>query len=363
MAQQTRANLASDQATNLADSSDITAAELRGEFTDLTDSALLREDIDTIAELNAIVADATIVTQGGALGTPSSGVATNLTGTASGLTAGTVTTNANLTGHVTSTGNAAVLGSFTVAQLNTALSDGTINTPEGTAVLSTGEGGGTKFLREDGDGTCSWQAVPGGITVTSGAGAPSSTPAAVGDIYVDTTADTTYNATGTASSADWTLNLDENSGTVLTDTAVATGDSIVFFDVDDSDNAKQRLVSSAITDLGIATLTASETLTNKTIDGQGNEIANYTARVLTSVSGVLTVAAHSGNILKTSGNVTVPTTAGFICTLIAGGSHTVTFNGTTSAAMGTGDVMSVIVESGTVIHAASTASADKVTFS
>ncbi len=29
--------------------------------------------------------------------------------------------------------------------------------PEGTAVLSTGEAGGTKFLREDGDGTSSWQ--------------------------------------------------------------------------------------------------------------------------------------------------------------------------------------------------------------
>ena len=28
---------------------------------------------------------------------------------------------------------------------------------EGTGIKSTGEGGGTKFLREDGDGTCSWQ--------------------------------------------------------------------------------------------------------------------------------------------------------------------------------------------------------------
>lgn len=46
------------------------------------------------------------VVNGGALGTPSSGVATNLTGTASGLTAGTVTTNANLTGPITSVGNA-----------------------------------------------------------------------------------------------------------------------------------------------------------------------------------------------------------------------------------------------------------------
>ncbi len=35
-------------------------------------------------------------------------------------------------------------------------------TPEGTAVLSTGEAGGTKFLREDGDGTCSWQTPAGG---------------------------------------------------------------------------------------------------------------------------------------------------------------------------------------------------------
>lgn len=38
----------------------------------------------------------------------------------------------------------------------------TIAAPEGTEVLSTGEAGGTKFLREDGDGTCSWQSIPGG---------------------------------------------------------------------------------------------------------------------------------------------------------------------------------------------------------
>ena len=41
--------------------------------------------------------------------------------------AATVTTNANLTGHITSVGNAASLGSFTVAQLSTALSDATIS--------------------------------------------------------------------------------------------------------------------------------------------------------------------------------------------------------------------------------------------
>lgn len=47
------------------------------------------------------------------LGTPTSGVATNLTGTAAGLTAGTVTTNANLTGPIVSTGNATAVASQT----------------------------------------------------------------------------------------------------------------------------------------------------------------------------------------------------------------------------------------------------------
>ncbi len=51
-----------------------------------------------------------------ALGTPASGVLTNCTGTAAGLTAGTalvVTTNANLTGPITSVGNATSIASQT----------------------------------------------------------------------------------------------------------------------------------------------------------------------------------------------------------------------------------------------------------
>lgn len=68
-----------------------------------------------------------------ALGTPASGVATNLTGTASGLTAGTVTTNANLTGAITSSGNATSLGSFSSANLLAALTD---ETGSGAAVFA-----------------------------------------------------------------------------------------------------------------------------------------------------------------------------------------------------------------------------------
>jgi len=98
-----------------------------------------------------------------ALGTPASGVMTNVTGTAASLTAGSCTTIPNLTGHITSTGNATVLGSFTVAQMNTALSDGTMGTgdllADGTVAM-TGDinldgnnidNGGVIFLKEQAD--------------------------------------------------------------------------------------------------------------------------------------------------------------------------------------------------------------------
>lgn len=53
-----------------------------------------------------------------------SGAGTGLTGTASGLTAGTVTTNANLTGDVTSSGNATTLASYMKAATVAGTQDG-----------------------------------------------------------------------------------------------------------------------------------------------------------------------------------------------------------------------------------------------
>jgi hypothetical protein len=71
-----------------------------------------------------------------ALGTPSALVGTNISGTGASFTAGTVTTNANLTGHITSTGNATVLGTaaFSSANLAGALTD---KTGTGVAVFAT----------------------------------------------------------------------------------------------------------------------------------------------------------------------------------------------------------------------------------
>ena len=57
----------------------------------------------------------------------------------------------------TITGLAALTASDVVEVV--ALSIFSATTVEGTALISTGETGGTKFLREDGDGTSSWQTV------------------------------------------------------------------------------------------------------------------------------------------------------------------------------------------------------------
>ena len=124
-----------------------------------------------------------------ALGTPASGVATNLTGTAASLTAGnatlaaTVTTNANLTGGVTSVGNAATVvtnanltgGVTSVGNAATVVTNANLTgdvTSSGNATTiaagavdiamlsATGTASATTFLRGDG----SWQTAGGDDT-------------------------------------------------------------------------------------------------------------------------------------------------------------------------------------------------------
>lgn len=102
--------------------------DLKGRLTAVT-TATITPAVASITGLGTSVATAlavnvgtsgSFVVNGGALGTPTSGVATNLTGTAAGLTAGTVTTNANLTGPVTSVGNATTIGANQVSRANEA---------------------------------------------------------------------------------------------------------------------------------------------------------------------------------------------------------------------------------------------------
>ena len=107
-------------------------------------------DVKNVAETltNKTLTSPTLTTP--ALGTPSALVGTNITGTASNFTATTVTTNANLTGDVTSSGNATTIATDAV--------DIAMLSATGTASSST-------YLRGDN----SWQAISSGFTATADA--------------------------------------------------------------------------------------------------------------------------------------------------------------------------------------------------
>jgi len=108
---------------------------------------------------NVLATSPTLVTPN--LGTPSALVGTNITGTATNFTASNVTTNANLTGAVTSVGNATSLGSFTSSDLKTALTD---ETGSGSAVFATSPTLVTPIL-----------GTPQSATLTNATGLPIST--------------------------------------------------------------------------------------------------------------------------------------------------------------------------------------------
>ena len=126
----------------------------------------------TIVEGATLTVSASATITDGTHSGTNTGDQTNITGNAA-----TVTTNANLTGPITSTGNATAItaqtgtGTTFVMQASPTLTTPNLGTPsagvlsscsayEGTSVASTGEAGAVKFLREDGDNTSSWQALP-----------------------------------------------------------------------------------------------------------------------------------------------------------------------------------------------------------
>jgi hypothetical protein len=92
-----------------------------GSFTSLQLLTALTDETGTGA--NVFATSPTLVTP--ALGTPSALVGTNITGTASGFTAGSVTTNADLTGPITSVGNATtIVGPIPAVTLSGTISGG-----------------------------------------------------------------------------------------------------------------------------------------------------------------------------------------------------------------------------------------------
>ena len=105
------------------------------------------------AWINQTLTEAGIVD--GNLGTPSALVGTNISGTAASLTAGTVTTNANLTGEVTSSGNASTIADNMVDEANLKVSNSPTN-----GYMLTAQSGNT--------GGLTWASAGGGAHTEQG---------------------------------------------------------------------------------------------------------------------------------------------------------------------------------------------------
>ena len=102
-----------------------------------------------------------------ALGTPASGVMTNVSGTASSLTAGTVTTNANLTGVVTSSGNATAIADKAIGIAK--LADGTdgelITWNASGVIAAVAAGSADQVLTSNGAGAAPAFKAAGGVSL------------------------------------------------------------------------------------------------------------------------------------------------------------------------------------------------------
>jgi hypothetical protein len=218
--------------------------------------------------------------------------ATTFTGNVSG-NAATVTTNANLTGHITSSGNAASLGSFTVAQLSTALSDATLsgnNTGDQTNI--TGNAATvTTNANLTGDVTSSGNATT--IAADAVTGAKIADDAIDSEHYADGSIDTAHIAADAVTGA----KIADDAVDIAMLSATGTADATTFLRGDNTWTAVSGGSISAVTngaDNRLATFSSSDALngeagllfdgTNLGIGATPNSYTNYTALTVNGVN-------------------------------------------------------------------------------
>ena len=235
-----------------------------------TDSFLTLDSDGSTEQLTTISALATLLAGTGL--TASSGVL-------SVGNAATVTTNANLSGHVTSVGNTASLGSFTLAQLNTAISDGTV----GTQTLP------TDFVSAANGGTFSGAVVvENHITLGTPAGASQSGYALK---LKKTNSSSTVQVGAEIIASAYPTN--SNGGNLIFKTANTSAVATTALTIDGAQNAT---FAGSVTAGGV-TLTGTQT----NVSGTAATVTGAAQTAITSV-GTLTALTVSGNIAA-NGNI------------------------------------------------------------
>ena len=284
-----------------------TSTELRGAITDETGTGVA-----------VFGTSPTLITP--VLGTPASGNLANCTfptlnqsttGNADTATLATnVTTNANLTGHITSTGNAAVLGSFSSSQLLTALSD---ETGSGVAVFDTAP-------------TLASPTMTGTVTVPT----PSNNTDAATKAYVDTIKQGSIDikdSVRVTSTANIVIASALTNGSTIDGVTVATGNRVLLKNqTDASENGIYAVVASGAAsrtlDANTNTLVTSGMYTYVAEGTAGNAIGfvlttadpitlDTTNLTFTQFSSAGSIAAGTG-MTKTSNTLDVIGTAGRI---------------------------------------------------
>lgn len=237
-----------------------------------------------------------------ALGTPASGVATNLTGTAAGLTVGNVTTNANSTGAITSVGNATSLGSFTSAQLSGALTD---ETGSGAAVFATSPTLVTPAL-----------GTPSALVATNATGTASGlTAGAVSTVSGLITASTNITITGSGTSVSpYAIAASSSAGSAFnaltagtnTTAAMVVGSGATLSATGSGTIAATSVVGETFPASGlIVGTTDTQTLSNKTLVAPA--LGTPASGVATNLIG--TAASLTAGTVTTNANLTGPITS------------------------------------------------------
>jgi hypothetical protein len=308
-----------------------------------------------------------------ALGTPSALVGTNITGTATNFTASNVTTNANLTGDVTSVGNASTLatvntnvGSFTNASLTvngkglvTAVSSGTapVTSVTGTSPVAS-SGGATPAISlaaNYGDTQNPYASKTANFVLAApngSAGAPTFRAIVAADVPT-----LNQNTTGTASNVTGTVAI-ANGGSGQTTASAA------FNALSPITTAGDLILgngSNSATRLGIGsnnTFLVSNGTTASWSSVVSQEVGQ--CRLVYTSATVLTLIPHNGRYIKIAGSIYEIPSAGvtvtnsglsastlyYIYASISGGNVTLSASATTYATDSTAGNIGVKIRSG-----------------